>query len=123
MFSAHTLRMNRIPVPARCFLLYEPLLRAGVRIYEYEPATLHAKTVVVDDAWSIVGSMNFDNRSLALNSETAAVVQDSSFAARMTSMFNDDLARSGEILLEAYKKRGVLQRALERVAHLLSRVL
>lgn len=47
---------------------YEPLLQAGVRIFEYR-TTIHAKTFVVDSEWSAVTKMNFDNRSLAYNNE------------------------------------------------------
>jgi cardiolipin synthase A/B len=48
---------------------YEALLTAGVRVYEWQPSTLHAKTFVVESEWATIGSMNFDNRSLALNDE------------------------------------------------------
>ena len=49
---------------------------AGVRVYEWQPSTLHAKTFVVDGEWSTIGSMNFDNRSLALNDEATLMVLD-----------------------------------------------
>lgn len=49
---------------------YERLLEAGVRIYEWQPTTLHVKTFVVDGIWATIGSMNFDNRSLTLNDES-----------------------------------------------------
>ena len=55
---------------------YGTLLEAGVRVYEWQPTTLHAKTFVVDDQWSTVGSMNFDNRSMALNDESTLMVLD-----------------------------------------------
>jgi cardiolipin synthase A/B len=48
---------------------YQTLLEAGVRVYEWQPSTLHAKTFVIDGEWSTIGSMNFDNRSMALNDE------------------------------------------------------
>src|SRR5205085_9027307 len=46
---------------------YDELLRGGVKIFEFEPTMMHAKTVVADGIWSSIGSMNFDNRSLAFN--------------------------------------------------------
>ena len=55
---------------------YETLLGSGVRVYEWQPTTLHAKTFVVDGAWFTVGSMNFDNRSMALNDEATLMVLD-----------------------------------------------
>ena len=70
---------------------YEELLRRGVRIYEYQPTMLHSKTIVVDGMWGSIGSMNFDNRSLAFNNESNLVVLDSAFGAQMDSMFLDDL--------------------------------
>ena len=54
---------------------YEELLRCGVRIWEYGPTMLHAKTLVVDGAWSSVGSVNFDNRSFQLHDEATLCVQ------------------------------------------------
>src|SRR5690606_14305492 len=57
------IRAARLAARAR----YDTLLAAGVRIYEWTPSTLHAKTFVVDGLWSTIGTMNFDNRSLALN--------------------------------------------------------
>jgi len=53
---------------------YDTLISAGVRVYEWRPTTLHAKTFVVDGQWSTVGSMNFDNRSMALNDESTLMV-------------------------------------------------
>jgi len=50
--------------------LYEKLLVGGVRIYEYKPAMMHAKSMVVDGVWSSIGSMNFDNRSLSFNNDS-----------------------------------------------------
>ena len=48
---------------------YEPLLEGGVRIFEYQPTMLHAKTLAVDGRWATVGTMNFDNRSFQLHDE------------------------------------------------------
>ena len=76
------------------------LLRAGVRIFEYQPTMLHAKSMVVDGVWSTVGSANFDNRSFQLNDENVVGVQDTAFAAGLTAAFERDLTRSAEIALE-----------------------
>jgi len=62
---------------------YETLLSAGVRIYEYEPTTLHAKTFVADGLWTAIGTANFDNRSLAYNTEVALAVRDATVGATM----------------------------------------
>jgi cardiolipin synthase A/B len=102
---------------------YETLLAAGVRIYEWQPSTLHAKTFVVDGLWSSVGSMNFDNRSLALNDEAALMVLDPEFGRRMDAMFLDDLAHAVEIRADEFRRRSRTERVLEWGADLLTRVL
>jgi cardiolipin synthase len=66
-------------------------LKAGVKIYEYGPALLHAKTLVVDDQWVSIGSANLDNRSFALNNELNVVFVDRGLASRLTTVFREDL--------------------------------
>src|SRR5678815_213974 len=66
---------------------YETLLGAGVRIYEWQPTALHAKTFVVDGQWSTIGSMNFDNRSMALNDEATLMVLDATIGKQMDHIF------------------------------------
>lgn len=102
---------------------YGELLAAGVRIYEYQPAMMHAKAFVVDSRWSVVGSMNLDNRSLAFNDEASAVIVDPVVGAAMDSIFVDDLGRSEEITPAAWSHRSVAEKMLELGSVLLSRVL
>jgi cardiolipin synthase len=102
---------------------YEDLLSSGVRIYEYQPTMMHSKTIAVDGLWSSVGSMNFDNRSLAFNNESNLVVLDRRFGAEMDSIFLNDLRYAKEIKLEEFKKRSPWERLLEVVAVALSRLL
>ena len=102
---------------------YEELLTSGVRMYEYGPAMMHAKTIVVDGAWSAIGSMNFDNRSLALNNESNLLALDAGVGALLDSLFLDDLRHSREVTLASFRKRPFWQRFLERVATLFSRIL
>ena len=64
-------------------MLYEHLLRAGVRIYEYCDRPLHGKVALVDDAWSTVGSSNLDPLSLSLNLEANVIIHDREFNARL----------------------------------------
>ncbi len=70
---------------------YPRASRAGVKIYEYGPALLHAKTLVVDGRWVSIGSVNLDNRSFALNSELNLVFLDRGIATRLISVFREDL--------------------------------
>ena len=102
---------------------YERLLAAGVRVYEYQPSTLHAKTFVVDGRWSSVGTMNFDNRSLALNDECTLMVLDHPFANRMEEMFHADLERSLEINLAEFRTRPWTSHVAEWGANLITSVL
>lgn len=102
---------------------YESLLKAGVRIWEYQPTMMHAKTIVADGVFGSIGSMNFDNRSMAFNNESSLVVLDRAFASEMEQAFEDDLRFSKEILLPEFEKRGLGQRLLEQGATLLSRLL
>jgi cardiolipin synthase len=102
---------------------YEELLAAGIRIYEYRPAMMHAKTLVTDGAWCSIGSMNFDNRSLALNSETTLLVLDPRTGAAMDALFRADLAQSDEVVLEQLRHRSWALRLLQVSAGLLARAL
>ena len=102
---------------------YDELLAAGIRIYEYAPAMMHAKSLVVDGRWSTVGSMNFDNRSLAFNDELSLVVEDTTVGARMESIFRDDLTRSTEMTRLEFDRRPWTAKLSELGAVLLSRVL
>lgn len=102
---------------------YESLLRGGVRIYEYEPTMMHAKTIVADGIWGSIGSMNFDNRSLAFNNESNLVVWDRPFGMHMDSTFLDDLRFAREIRLSEFERRPITERLIELSASILSRVL
>jgi cardiolipin synthase A/B len=102
---------------------YEQLLSAGVRVFEYQPVMMHAKTLVVDGAWSAVGSMNADNRSLSLNEETVLMMSDPDAAATVERQFLDDLAYAKEIDLASFRKRGASSRVKESVCYAFWRVL
>jgi cardiolipin synthase len=102
---------------------YDSLLSAGVHIYEYQPATLHAKTFVIDGVWASVGTMNFDNRSLALNDESTLMVLDSAAGKRMEAVFLDDLRYSKEIDLARFRRRSWTTRLGEWAANQIARVL
>jgi cardiolipin synthase len=102
---------------------YEELLRAGIRIYEYQPSMMHAKTFIIDSVWGSIGSMNFDNRSLAFNNESNFVFLDKPLGAQMDSVFQDDLTRSKEITLAEFQRRPWYDRIIEYGAAVFSRLL
>ncbi len=88
-------RKNNHPIARRASRRrYLELLRGGVEIFEYQPVMMHAKLMVVDSIWSVVGSTNFDNRSFALNDEVNLALQDNVIAMEMERAFESDLARS-----------------------------
>jgi cardiolipin synthase len=92
---------------------FGPLLRGGIEIHEYQPALLHAKTMVVDGVWATVGSTNLDNRSFALNQELNLVVHDAAIAGKLERAFNEDLKHSKKLTYEAWKARPFSEKVLE----------
>jgi cardiolipin synthase len=101
--------------------LYGDLLRAGARVYEYEPGMMHAKTMVIDGAWSVVGTSNFDNRSFGLNDEVNLAAHDHRLAARVAEDFARDRAESREMSYEQWRGRPLWERAYEQLGRLLER--
>ena len=103
--------------------VYDELLEGGVRVFEYQPTMLHAKTVVLDGIWSSVGSVNFDNRSFQLHDEATLCVQSEEFARQLTEQFERDLACSDEIDHERWNGRSKHKRGAERLMTLARREL
>jgi hypothetical protein len=89
-----------------------------VRICEYQPTMMHAKTMTIDGAWSSVGSVNFDNRSFQLHDEATLCVQSECFAGQLTEQFERDLEVSEEMRRGRFARRSELQRGQERVMQL-----
>jgi cardiolipin synthase len=98
---------------------WEPLLEAGVAIYEYQPTMYHTKVMVVDDLMTSVGSTNFDSRSFRLNDEANLNVLDAEFAASQVRQFEEDRNRSTRLTLEQWRSRPWYQRGVEWLAGLL----
>lgn len=101
--------------------LYGDVLEAGAKIFEYEPGMIHAKILIIDGVWSVVGSTNFDSRSFAINDEVNLAVLDPGLAARLTKDFQKDLSDSKEITFEQWKRRPHFERANEWFFSLLER--
>jgi cardiolipin synthase len=107
---------DAIPVQYAGRGYYEELLEAGVRVFEYQASMMHAKTVLVDDAWVLVGSANMDERSMELNEENLLGVAEADYARAVAEGFERDLTRSKEIQLESWRRRPAYQRVLEKAA-------
>lgn len=94
---------------------YAPLLREGIEIYELEGTVLHAKVMLIDDCWAVIGSANLDHRSFHRNYEVNVIVDSHEFGFQVAEMFTEDLAASRRILLEEHERRGWFVRLLERL--------
>ena len=92
---------------------YQRLLDQGIEIYEYQPTMMHVKATIVDGAWNMVGSANFDNRSLELNDEMNVAVSDRALAARLTQDFEHDLRSARKLDPAAWRQRSLLEKARE----------
>lgn len=84
---------------------YSRILATGVRIFEYQPRVLHAKTALVDRDWGTVGTANFDYRSFFVNDELNLIAEDASFNAELAAQFEHDLVDSREVTAEPWRHR------------------
>jgi cardiolipin synthase len=101
--------------------LYGELLQHGAQIYEYHPAMIHTKSMVVDGLWSVVGSTNFDSRSFGLNDEVNLAACDEGLAARLEHDFQADLADSKRITYSEWRTRSPFERVHEWLGWLVER--
>ncbi|MEW9625766.1 cardiolipin synthase [Rhodanobacter geophilus] len=93
-------------------------LRAGVRLFRYQPGFVHQKVLLVDDDCAAVGSINLDSRSFRLNFEASALVLDRGFAAEVEAMLHADFDRAREVDEHEYLDAPYLRRVAMHVARL-----
>jgi cardiolipin synthase len=105
---------DAMPVKYASRNVYDRLLSMGIEVYEYQPTMMHTKVVVVDGAWSMFGSANFDNRSLELNDELNVAVSDRDLARRLLDDFEQDLRVSSRLDLTRWRQRSLLDRSREK---------
>jgi len=103
--------------------LYEELLIAGVHIHERHPPFMHAKALIIDGEFSLVGTANIDVRSLHLNYETCLAVYSTEFTDAMKCIIHEDINSSDEVLLVDWQNRPAHRRLLENLAALMTPVL
>ena len=101
--------------------MYRELLEAGIRLFEYRPAMMHAKALMVDNTWAVVGTTNIDNRSFEHNDEVNVAFRDHVVAARLLQDFEADLAMSNEITAVGWRRRPVMEKLVEPVCWILER--
>ena len=94
---------------------YSQLLRAGVRVFEYEPRVLHAKALLVDGDWSTIGTANFDYRSFFINYELNLVAHSPQMNAALAALFEEDLRVSREIVPRRWASRALPHRFAELI--------
>jgi len=95
---------------------YGILLKGGVKIYEYEPTMIHAKTMVVDGMFTLLGTSNFDARSSQINEEVDISVYDEGFGRQMDDVFQTDLKKARAYTIVEFEKRGLWERFTEWIA-------
>ena len=105
---------DAMPVKYASRQAYERLMAMGVEIYEYRPTMMHTKVLVVDGAWSMFGSANFDNRSLELNDELNVAVSDRDLARRLLDDFEQDVRVSMRLDLAQWRQRSLLEKSREK---------
>jgi cardiolipin synthase len=101
--------------------LYGDLLKNGAQIFEYQPAMIHTKSLVVDDLWSVVGSTNFDARSFGLNDEVNLAAFDEGLSDRLERDFQRDLAASRRITYSEWRRRSPVERVHEWLGWIVER--
>jgi cardiolipin synthase len=101
------------PVKYASRAAYQRLLDQGIEIYEYQPTMMHVKATIADGVWSMVGSANFDNRSLELNDEMNVAVSDRALAARLTQDFEQDLRAARRLDPAGWRQRSLLEKSRE----------
>lgn len=99
---------------------YSPLLKGGIEIFEREGTVLHAKVMLIDGCWSIIGSANLDHRSFHRNYEVNVIVDGRGFGDQVHEMLARDLEQSRSVLLAEHERRGWFVRLLERLAEPIS---
>lgn len=102
---------------------YEDLLACGIKIYQYQPTMMHAKVITADRTAALIGSTNFNRRSLDHDEEVMLAVLDADFCATLDAHFDTDIAASERMRAGQWKRRPVLQRAREAAVRPIRRFL
>ena len=106
---------------ARSF--FETLLEEGVRIFLYSGKIIHSKSIIVDNKWATVGSLNLDNASLLYNYEANIITTNQAFARELSGHFNNDLTQSKEVTLNEWRNRFFIEKIPEILIRLVRKFL
>lgn len=116
-------KTDNLLVTQAAYAFIGPLLDAGVSIYRYQQGFLHAKSFLVDEQLSAIGTVNLDNRSFRLNFEITALILDQALNQELQQQFIDDFSHSRQMSYTELRTRHWWQRAIARAAHLMAPVL
>ena len=101
--------------------MWGQLLEAGIRIFEYRETMTHAKILVADRLWCVLGTTNIDNRSFEHNDEVNLAMRDGALAARLLDDYARDIQASSEMTLERWKRRALWEKTVGRFVWILER--
>jgi cardiolipin synthase len=101
--------------------MWGQLLEAGIRIHEYREAMTHAKVLIVDELWSVLGTTNIDNRSFEHNDEINIAMRDAQVATRLLEDYTRDLERSREVTFERWQRRPLWEKIVGPFVWILER--
>jgi cardiolipin synthase len=101
--------------------MWGQLLEAGIRIFEYSATMTHAKVLVADERWSVLGTTNIDNRSFEHNDEVNVAMLDRRVAARLLEDYVRDVADSREVTLERWRRRPAWEKIVGPFVRILER--
>ncbi|MBR9772745.1 MAG: cardiolipin synthase, partial [Gammaproteobacteria bacterium] len=115
-------RPDHLLVFLSAFAFLPDMIRAGVKVYRYQPGFLHQKVMLIDDSAASVGTVNLDNRSFRLNFEITALVPHQAFALEVEAMLEQDFANCREVSLDELRSRPLWRKLVSRAAYLLAPV-
>ncbi|WP_192037085.1 cardiolipin synthase [Halomonas sp. YLGW01] len=113
-------RPDHLLVFLSAFAFLPDMLRAGIKVYRYQPGFMHQKVMLIDDRAASVGTVNLDNRSFRLNFEITAFVPDARFAGEVEAMLEEDFRGCREVEYEELQQRALWRKLVSRAAYLLS---
>ncbi|MBQ3554656.1 MAG: cardiolipin synthase [Bacteroidales bacterium] len=99
------------------------MLKSNIKIYFYKKGFLHAKTILVDDEITSIGSTNFDSRSFEQNFEINAFIYDKEFNSRYAEIFMQDLKECRRVSIKSWNRRSIFSKIAESIARLFSPIL
>ena len=102
---------------------FERMMRSGVKLFEYPHTLLHQKVMTIDGIYSVVGSSNFDPRSLETNDEVTLGILDAKTAARFDAVFEKHVKRAEEIDVEKWARRNIFHKIKDYAAYSINELL